>query len=56
VPSIDKLRPDMELREKVKGYVDGEIERSKKEEREEKEREGENIKVSLKYRLRRRPS
>lgn len=52
VPSIDKLRPDPELRERVKGYVNGEIERSKKEEKEEKEREGEEgaVKVSTIFR------
>lgn len=48
VPSLDKLKLDAELREQVKGYVDGEIERSKKEEKEEKERKGgdDAVKVS----------
>ena len=41
VASLAKLTPDLELREKVKGYVSGEIERSKKEEKEEKEEKGE---------------
>lgn len=41
VASLAKLAPDMELRERVKGYVSGEIERSKKEEKEEKEEKGE---------------
>lgn len=40
--SLDRLKPDEELREKVKGYVDGEIERSKKEEKEEKEEKEKN--------------
>lgn len=43
---MNRLKPDEELREKVKGYVDGEIERSKKEEKEEKEekeKNGENV-------------
>lgn len=31
IASLDKLQSDMELREKVKGYVDGVIERSKKD-------------------------
>jgi protein MPE1 len=47
VASLDKLRPDEELREKVKGYVDGEIERSKKEEKEEKERDGDGEAVKV---------
>lgn len=34
VASLDSLKPDDELRQKVKGYVDGEIERSKREEDE----------------------
>lgn len=40
--SLNKLKPDEELREKVKGYVDGEIERSKKEEKAEKEEKEKN--------------
>ena len=47
VPSLGKLAPDMDLREKVKGYVDGEIERSKKEEEEEKEKQDKEGKVGL---------
>lgn len=31
ITSFDKLKPDEELRERAKGYVDGEVERSKKE-------------------------
>ena len=42
IASLDKLKPDEELRERVKGYVDGEIERSKEEEQESREKEGEN--------------
>lgn len=45
VPSLGSLKVDEELRERVKGYVDGEIERSKKEEKEEEEEKGE-VKVS----------
>lgn len=37
VPSLDALKVDEELRERVKGYVEGEIERSKKEEEKEEE-------------------
>lgn len=31
VPSLDKLRSDEALRERIKGYVDGEVERSRKD-------------------------
>ncbi|OCF37220.1 protein MPE1 [Kwoniella heveanensis BCC8398] len=41
VPSLDKLAPDAELREKVGKYVDGEVERSKEEEKEDEKVKGE---------------
>jgi protein MPE1 len=39
VASLDKLRADEGLRERVRGYVDEEIERSRREEDEERERD-----------------
>ena len=49
VPSLDKLQPDQELRDRVRGYVDGEIERSKEQEAEagEAEKEGDEVKVCV---------
>jgi hypothetical protein len=37
---LEELAPDEELRERVKGYIEGEIARSKKEKEEEDEAAG----------------
>lgn len=42
VASLDKLKPDQELRDRVKGYVEGEIARSKDDLAREKAEAGES--------------
>ncbi|RXK35755.1 hypothetical protein M231_06996 [Tremella mesenterica] len=39
IPSLSKLEPALDLRQRVKLYVDGEVERSAREEREDREQE-----------------